>query len=333
MIELYPNFLNQDLSQINILLEKYDIRFENNVDYTIGKFDNDRLIATASTYKNIIKCVAIDEIYQASEIFNELISNVINKIYENGYEDIFIYTKPIYERSFGSLGFKKIESVDEDLVFMEKSSFGINYFLDNLKNERIDGDIVSSIVVNANPFTLGHRYLIDYALKNSNFVHIFILSEDVSFFKTKDRINMLKAGVSDLTNVKVHESGSYIISASTFPSYFIKEDRSVTKIHAKLDAKIFKKYISKALGIDIRFVGSEPLSEKTNIYNETLNEVFNDPSNKDGPSLRILDRKKLDGEVISASKVRFLINEGKFDKTKPLLPASTYEYIKNNKLY
>ena len=140
---------------------------------------------------------------------------------------------------------------------------------------------------------------------------------------------MVEAGVGDFDNVILHHTESYLVSSATFPSYFIDEDKSVTKIHASLDARIFKYHIAKALGIDKRFVGTEPNDEATRIYNETMKEVFESKPDPNKPQLIEIPRKKFDGEVISASRVRALIENVEFEKIKCIVPTTTYEYIRD----
>lgn len=330
MIKIYPKLIEKDKNDLKALLDQEGIRFEENVQKTFGKYQDDKLIATASIYKNIIKCVAIDPSYKGGALFNEMMTTLINEINQNSYDSAFVYTKPIYETSFAAIGFNVIERVDNELIFMQKAKYGFGSYLAKLEQTKVDGDVIGAIVLNANPFTLGHQYLVDYGAKHSTYLHIFIVSEDESYFSTANRYNMVKLGVKDYDNVIIHPTDSYLVSSATFPSYFIDEEKSITKIHASLDARIFKYHIGKALGINKRFVGTEPIDESTRIYNETMREIFeNDPNKLD---LVEIPRKESAGEVISASRVRALIEDGKIEQIKNLVPQSTYEYIKKHNL-
>lgn len=332
MIKIYPKLLEKDKIDVETLLKQEGIRFEENVEKTFGKYENAKLIATASIYKNIIKCVAIDPSYKGGAIFNEMMTTLLSELNQNSYDAAFVYTKPIYETSFASIGFKEIERVGNELIFMEKSRYGFKSYLNKLRQRKVDGDVIGSIVLNANPFTLGHQYLVDYGSKHSTYLHIFVVSEDASYFSAKDRYEMVKLGVKNYDNIIIHTTDSYLVSAATFPSYFIDEEKSVTKIHASLDARIFKYHIGKALEIDKRFVGTEPNDEATRIYNESMREIFEENPNPNVPELVEIPRKKFAGEVISASRVRKLLDEGKIDKIKDLVPQTTFDYIKKHKL-
>ena len=330
MIKIYPKIIAKDRMDLENLLFQEGIRFEENVETTFGKYENDKLIATASIYKNIIKCVAIDPAYKGGSVFNEMMTALLSEINQNNYDNAFVYTKTIYEKSFASIGFKEIERVGNELIFMERARDGFTSYLEKLKETKVDGESIGAVVLNANPFTLGHQFLVDYGAKHCTYLHVFVVSEDASYFSTKDRSKMVELGVKSYDNVIVHPTESYLVSAATFPSYFIDENKSVTKIHASLDARIFKNHIGKVLEIDQRFVGTEPTDEATRIYNETMREIFESEPNK--LDLVEIPRKELYGKVISASRVRTLIDQGKMEEIKDLVPQTTYKYIKNNNL-
>ncbi|MDK8276860.1 MAG: [citrate (pro-3S)-lyase] ligase [Peptoniphilus duerdenii] len=327
MFKIYPKLIKKDKEDLLKLLHDQNINFEENIDTTFGQYEGDKLVASASIYKNIIKCVAIDDSYKGGAVFNSLMTSILNEIHEKNFDKAFVYTKPVYENSFSSIGFEKIEDVGTDLIFMERAHHGFKTYLQNLEKEKVPGDNIGAVVLNANPFTLGHRYLIEYGKAHSDHLHIFVVSEDESYFNTEDRFNMVKLGTSDLANISLHKTDNYLISSATFPSYFIDEDKSVTKIQASLDAKIFKNHIAKVLNIKKRFVGEEKTDQTTNIYNQTMKEIFEKEPNR--IELIEIPRKKTSDETISASKVRAFLRDGELEKIKGFVPETTYNYIKN----
>ena len=182
-----------------------------------------------------------------------------------------------------------------------------------------------SIVMNCNPFTLGHRYLIEYASSKVDTLYIFVVEENRSYFDFKDRIELVKKGTSDLKNVVVLPSGNFIISATTFPGYFYKNDLKDVKIDCSNDLNVFAEYIAAALNIKVRFAGQEPLDPVTNQYNEGMAEILP----KNGIRFEVIPRKK-DEEgtsVISASRVRKCLEEGKLDEIRQIVPPTTYDYL------
>lgn len=307
------------------LLMQSDIHSEANVEYTAGLFDGDKLIATGSISRNVLKCIAVCKDYTGGGAINKLISHLMSIVFDSGEKACYVYTKPSAKKSFAYLGFKEIAHVD-DVVFMEKATFGFQHFIAQLKEKRVDGEKIAGIVMNANPFTKGHLFLVETAARENDAVHLFVLSEDASVFPAEDRLELVKKGVRHLDNVNVKSTGSYMVSSATFPSYFLKEDSNVTKIHAALDATIFKQWIAPALNINVRYVGEEPYSEATNIYNEAMKEVFKNEIN-----LVVLPRKDECGEIISASKVRHLLSQNELDKVKAFVPETTFEYLQSDK--
>jgi [citrate (pro-3S)-lyase] ligase len=304
------------------LLQQAGIRSEELVDYTVGVFDGDKLIATGSRFMNVLKCIAVCKDYTGGEVISMLVSHLMSEVFDAGYSSIYVYTKAESVNSFLYLGFKEIERVEDKLVFLEKAVYGFDDFLENLKKKKIDGERISGIVMNANPFTKGHQYLVEKAASESDVLHVFVLSEDMSEFPAKTRIDLVRKGTAHLPNVHIHETGDYMVSSKTFPSYFLKEDADVTDIQASLDAKIFKEHIAPALGITTRYVGEEPLSFATNIYNNALKRIFSDTL-----ELIIIPRKEVDGNVISASRVRQYMKEDRVMELKNLVPETTFEYL------
>ncbi len=256
------------------------------------------------------------------KVLNMLMSHLMSEVFDKGYVSCFIYTKEEAARSFMHLGFCEIARVSGELVFLELSAKGFLSYIEDLKKTRKEGDKVASIVMNANPFTNGHLYLIETAAKENDILHIFILSEELSDFPSRIRFELVKKGTAHLHNIILHVTDDYMVSAKTFPSYFLKERSDVTYIQASLDAIIFKSHIASSLGISRRYVGEEPLSQSTAIYNKALKDVFNEEI-----KLIVIPRKELNDEVISASRVRKLFKENHMERIKELVPKSTFEFL------
>ena len=304
------------------LLKQEGISYEAALEETYGLYENEQLIGTASRYHNVIKCVAVDSTYQGGAIFNQIITFLMNRIFENGYYQAYIYTKPESQKSFEYLGFKAIESVDNKLVFMERAVKGFGNFIQTLEKGKVPGNTIASIVMNANPFTLGHQFLVTKAAQENDVVHVFVLSEELSAFDADTRFKLVKQGTAHLNNVHLHPTRSYMVSAATFPSYFLKEDDDVTSIQARLDARIFANHIAPALGITHRYVGSEPLSHATNLYNQAMQKEFQNKL-----ELVIVERLENEDNTISASMVRKYIAENNLEIIKQYVPETTYQFL------
>lgn len=203
----------------------------------------------------------------------------------------------------------------------------LNKYLDSIRQYRKEGvkGINGSIVMNCNPFTLGHRYLVEYAASQVETLYIFVVEEDSSYFPFKDRLELVKKGTEDIKNVVVFPSGNFIISAVTFPGYFYKDDMKDIKIDCSNDINVFVQYIAPTLNIKIRFAGEEPLDPITNLYNDSMKEILP----KYGMEFRSIPRKKVENgdDVISASRVRLCLDKADFQEIKKFVPESTLNYL------
>ncbi len=318
---IYPNETRR-LSQIDTLLDQEGIQRDRNLDYICAVFDEmDQVIATGSCFDNTLRCFAVAKEHQGEGLMADLLSHLIVVQFQRGNTHLFLYTKPEAAQLFSRLGFYEITRVSNTLVFMENRRSGFSDYLDRLsvqKDDRCHG----AIVMNANPFTLGHQYLVETAAAMCDILHIFVLSEDVSLVPFSVRKKLVQKGCSHLSNVMVHDSGSYIISNATFPSYFLKEETTVIHSHALLDLAIFEK-IASAMHITDRYVGEEPTSLVTGIYNTMMVKELP----KAGISCHVLPRKETAGQAISASTVRQCLQRGDFDLLRTLVPESTYHYF------
>lgn len=184
---------------------------------------------------------------------------------------------------------------------------------------------IGSIVMNCNPFTLGHRYLIEYAAAQVDQLYIFVVEEDKSIFPFSDRIELVRKGTKDLQNVTVLPSGKFIISQRTFAAYSNKAELQDQEIDASMDVEIFGQTIAPALGITVRFAGEEPLDNVTRQYNDTMKRILP----RYGVEFKVIPRKESGGRVISASRVRKLLEEKDFAEISKLVPDTTLDYLRN----
>ena len=226
--------------------------------------------------------------------------------------------------------------MSDQLVFMENRRTGFSDYLKKLQNSctkntpSSDNNIeysrntqnIAALVMNANPFTNGHLYLVEKAAAENDILHLFMVSEDASLVPYSVRKRLIMEATSHLPNICYHDSGPYIISNATFPSYFQKDKSSVITGHALLDLTIFKS-IAQTLHINRRYVGEEPTSQVTGIYNQIMAKELP----KSDIECIIVPRLEHDGTAISASTVRQAIHDGKIESIKPLVPEATYQFF------
>ncbi len=192
--------------------------------------------------------------------------------------------------------------------------------------ESIEGGYRGGIVMNCNPFTLGHQYLIKAAAAKTDCLYIFVVQEDRSFFKFEDRFAMVKAGVKGIRNVVVLKSGSFMISANTLPGYFDKEHLGNIGVSAVDDLELFAS-ISRKMNIKVRFVGTEPKDGFTNGYNQEMKRIL--PLY--GIEVEEIDRRMTESSSripISATDVRELLINRQYEKLPELVPDSTIKILK-----
>lgn len=313
------------LAQVDALLVENGITRDANLDYICAMVDEEnRVIATGSCFGATLRCFAVSQQHQGEGLLNEVVSHLMEYQMARGYTHLFLYTKIKSAKFFQSLGFYEIARVDGTLVFMENRRNGFPSYLSRLEKTARPG-VSGAIVMNANPFTLGHQYLVETAAGRCDTLHLFLLSEDASLVPFGVRKQLVQAGTAHLKNVVLHDSGPFIISNATFPSYFLKDDSAVIQGHAKLDLAIFVR-IARALGVTVRFVGEEPTSQVTGLYNEIMAAQL--PEN--GIDCVILPRKQALGKAISASTVRAALQAGDWQTLSQLVPQTTLDYFRSS---
>ena len=313
------------MQKIQALLERVDITLDEHLDYTCAIFDEEGApIATGSAFGSTLRCFAVDPAHQGEGLLNQVITHLMEDRMAKGHFHLFVYTKPGSARFFKDLGFSEIAEVPGLLVFLENRRDGFSGYLKKLEKKKLPGQ-AAAIVMNANPFTLGHRYLVETAAKENDVVHLFLLSEDAGPIPAYVRHRLVKEGVMDLPNVVCHATGEYLISSATFPGYFLKSEEKILRTQARLDTALFVR-IARTLDVTVRYVGHEPHSVVTGIYNEVLSEAL--PAQ--GIQCRIIQRKELpDGRVISASAVRQAIHDGDLDRVADMLPETTLNFFRS----
>ena len=264
-----------------------------------------RIIAGAGISKDVIKCVAVAQEARSEGLMVPLISRLVA-----GRGNLKVFTKPEYREVFESLGFRLLGQAPKAILL--ENGRGLEQYCARLRAFAGNGR-TGVIVMNANPFTLGHKYLIEKALEQVDHLVVIPVMEDVSMFPYKERLEMICRGVSSIQggDVDVVEGSPYTISAATFPTYFLKDLTEASEQQMLLDLDIFAKHIAPALGATVRFVGSEPTDPLTARYNTLMTNAVEIP--------------RLEG--ISASKVRKALAEGNYAAAAAMCPATTHPYL------
>ncbi|MDR7871641.1 MAG: [citrate (pro-3S)-lyase] ligase [Tissierellaceae bacterium] len=316
----------KEIQEITDFLNKHDVVYDHpDVTYVIR--DNGIIIATGSAEGNILKYFFSDEEYAGQGAMGIIYNSLLNYLLGNNIASFFVFTTPCNKMIFNSLGLTDVYLTDRVALF-EGGFYNYNKWIEKVKLTLKDKKSKrGAIVVNCNPMTLGHKYLIDKALESVDDLLIFVVEEDKSIFPFEDRWNILSNELSHDERITLIKGGPYIISQGTFPTYFIKKKDEMLDIYTELDGSIFADKIAKDLEIDIRFFGSEPTDLVTLAYNNAMKEILESR----GIEVKIFERKSLNDTIISASRVRKLIKEEKTDEAFKYLPISTIDYLKSDK--
>jgi len=195
----YDNFREQVINlqskterdQLEEFLKKQNLSLDRDIEYTVALFDGDKLAAAGSFSGRVLKCIAVDEEYKNMGLSSKIVTHLVNEAYSRGRTHLFIYTKPENKAIFSELGFYSIAEVPAKVVLMENRPDGIKKYLEEIARDNGDKKDSAAVIVNCNPFTLGHRYLIEYAASRCQRLHVFVLWEDKSSFPAEIRYRLV----------------------------------------------------------------------------------------------------------------------------------------------
>lgn len=324
-IELVSGLSGRKQALWAAFMQKMGLAADEAMESTCLVWEDGEIIATGSRQENILKCIAVDPFHQGEDLTATVLTALRQDAFAAGHKHLFLYTKPKNLFMFSSLFFYPIAQT-ADVLLMEDRPNGVKHFVESLPVS-VKGGKIGAAVMNCNPFTRGHRYLIETAAKACDHLYVFVLSEDKSRFSAQDRMMLVKDGTADLPNVTVLPTGPYLISSATFPTYFLKDREKAQTVQCLLDIEVFVKYYVPHFGITHRFVGTEPLSQMTNQYNEALLQFL--PKH----NIHVVELPRLEQQkgAISASKVRADIDLKNFANVRAMVPATTLRHlIRNN---
>lgn len=299
------------------------LELDPSLDYLAGVYDSDdRLVGCGGLQGHTIKCLALSEELRGQNVASTLVSHLYSLARSTGAPYVTVFTKPSNREMFRSLGFHLIGEAPE-AVMMQSSRKGLDDYVAHLRSLP-RGERNGVIVMNANPLTRGHLYLIEKAASECDCLTVIPVADNpATLFPYGTRRAILLKACSAFPNVTVAEGSEYAVSASTFPSYFIKRKSDVSLTHVTLDLDIFARHLAPALDASVRFVGSEPIDELTAFYNERMH-VQLPPL---GVEVKEIERLGCCGEAVSASRVRELIDDGELHEAFSLIAPASFPYV------
>lgn len=316
----------REVEEVRRFLRQFDLGYDGDVDYTLAVYRGGDIVGTGSFSGKVLRNIAIRQDRQGEGLTATLVSMLMAEQGRRGIYHYFVYTRPASASMFTGLGFTEIARAEPYAAVLECGLGSVGKFCDEVTRQtaHLPAGKRAALVVNCNPFTLGHRAVIEQAACESDAVIVFVVSEDRSLFPFVDRIALIRAGVGDLANVAVVPGSDYIISAATFPAYFTRGEE-VVAAQTRLDATLFASRIAPALGITRRYVGEEPYCQVTAAYNQALTDILP----RYGVTVRVVERRRAEGEIISAATVREMIRNDDWHGIQRLVPTSTYAYLRS----
>ena len=320
--QIRPIPLQYDASkeELRAFLRRHELALEDDVESAFGIFNShDELSGCGCAAGSLLKCFAVSSELRGQNALGLLLSALVQDRFLAGLYDLFVITRAHNETPFANCGFFPVARTSA-LVMLENRPDGPEHYAAPFAQAGDEKKSVGAIVMNCNPFTLGHRTLVEYAAAHCDVLHLFVVEENRSCFPTQLRFQMVAEGTADLPNVRVHLSGPYIISSATFPTYFLKRGEDAAVLQSELDITLFASRIAPALHITRRFAGEEPLDPVTARYNASMRSILP----QYGITFCEIPRIAQDGQIISASRVRTLLStlDGR-ELALALLPPTT----------
>ena len=325
------------LGENGLRLEDVDV-------YCVIENEAGDILAGAGLSSDIIKCIAVAPEARCEGLVAPLVSHLISLAAAKGILELKLFTKPENQAVFESLGFRVLASAPKAILM--ENGHGLDRYVQYLQSFAREGRN-GVVVMNANPFTQGHLYLLQQASRQVDHLFVIPVKEDRSQFPYSERLEMIRNGVipgsdrvstaqpsegnyfsgrdpknqfpsaftNPARNITVLEGSEYQISEATFPTYFLKDLSDASETQMRLDIDLFARHIAPALNATVRFVGSEPTDKLTARYNEIMRGLL--------PEVVVIPRL----ETISASSVRKALEEGSFRRASALCPETTWPYL------
>lgn len=326
---VYPPYLPEDREAVAAFLRARGLDWEEGLEVTVALYRGSEIVGTGSLSGRVIKCLAVEDSLRGEGLATIMVSRLEHEAAAKGFAHPMVFTLPDNRGIFQAMGYHEIESVAGAVVLLEKGD-GLSRWTRALSESSArlpEGDgPTAAMVMNCNPFTLGHLHLIRTAAAASSRVFVILVGEDASVFPAEVRLRLVQAETASMPNVVVIPGTEYLVSRATFPSYFLKKcPCSHAWIHARLDARIFGHHIAPALGVARRYLGEEPLCPVTALYNRALQAEL------PAFGLEVVEIPRLlkCGAPISASQVRQCLALGDLQGAKALVPPATAAFFES----
>ncbi|MCE1229442.1 MAG: [citrate (pro-3S)-lyase] ligase [Firmicutes bacterium] len=302
------------------LVESQGLRFEPDLDDLVGLYEHDRLIGCGARQGYVLKMLALEPEHQGTSALGDLITQLLASARRAGHDTVFIYTTPQAAPSFQAMNFRLL--VAQGAVALLEHGPGLEAYLADHAREMKPGRN-GAIVLNANPFTLGHQHLVEEAAHRCDQLYLFVVREDRSVFPFAVREALVREGTAHLPNVTVLDTSRYAVSAGTFPSYFLKRLEEASRLQMDLDLRLFAQRLAPPFQVVTRYVGQEPHCPTTAAYNRRMSEILAEHA----IHWVEIPRIEASGGAISATRVRKALLRGDFSALESLVPPTTLRFL------
>ncbi len=312
---LHTSKQREELKQ---LLFSQGLSYEDTVTNTALLYDAQGLLATASYEGRVIKMVAVRAGEMGQDHMAKVLSFILKTLADENITHTFVYTTLDKKAYFEPFGYRFFAHTDH--VALGERGGDITHVLTQQAQSLNVLEDVGCVVINANPLTLGHAHLIDTLAKNHQTGLVFVVAEDHSVFPFKTRFSLVETYVQKYPHLTVLSTGPYLVSKASFPSYFLSDEAAQTSQHATLDVAIYEGYFKPIFNLKKRYVGEEPFSHTTALYNEVMEATLED-------HLVIIPRLTLNATPISASEVRRRLKTGDLHTVSAFLPEHVTQFL------
>lgn len=310
----------KDLPRARALVESGGLSYEEAWDDLVGVYRKEEICGVGARLGNILKMIVIRPEDRGGPLLGELVTELIRLGLAAGKETFFIFTSPANLSTFEALGFAPL-AVHPQAALLEYGG-GLKNYLQAHRHLVRPGNN-GAVVVNCNPFTLGHRFLIEEAARRVENLYVFVVREDRSVFPFEVRLQLVRKGVADLANVVCLDSSDYAISAVTFPAYFLRASDDAAQIQMELDLLLFARHLAPFFHIERRFLGTEPYCRTTRLYGEAMQRILPEY----GIEAVLIERRQIGGKPVSAHRVREALRREDFETVRQLVPPATLNYL------
>lgn len=311
--------VEKEIADVEFLLSQRGLKYEDNVDYTIGLYDNQKIVATGSLCKNVIKMIAVAKDYQGENLTTIVMTNLTQQLAAQKIDKYFLYTTPNNKDFFMRFSLSLVYE-NKEIVMLENVVSPIEeQLLAIKKNIPTSSGTTAALVMKCNPTTLSHLLLIETCSLKHDQVIVFLVEDD-TILPYDIRKKILEKTTKTLKNVYIVPGTKYIISPNSFPTYFLKDAASALRIYMELDIAIFNRYFMRIFQIDFRYVAATAKILQADTYIQTMEKIIED-------KLIIVPPLYKGGVITTTSEIRRLARQKKFSLIKHLIPQVTYDFL------